>query len=90
VASQEQFKFTHIVAGASAFGKALLPRVAAKLDVSPISEVIDIKDADTFVRTIYAGTLVSQNSRMMHYRWIFKTDIFCRQCCYDTESQGCY
>jgi len=58
VASQKQFSFTHIVAGASAFGKALLPRVAAKLDVSPISEVIGIKDENTFVRTIYAGNAV--------------------------------
>lgn len=55
LATQNQFKFTHIVAGASAFGKAVLPRIAAKLDVSPVSEIIDIKSADTFVRTIYAG-----------------------------------
>ncbi|NEU36123.1 electron transfer flavoprotein subunit alpha/FixB family protein, partial [bacterium LRH843] len=34
LATHAQFKFTHIVAGASAFGKGLLPRVAAKLDVS--------------------------------------------------------
>lgn len=58
LAAQNQFKFTHIVAGASAFGKNLAPRVAAKLDVSPISEIIDVKSADTFVRTIYAGNAV--------------------------------
>ncbi|CAL8098976.1 unnamed protein product [Orchesella dallaii] len=58
VESQKQFKFTHIIAGASAFGKGLLPRVAAKLDVQPISEVTEIKGADTFVRTIYAGNAV--------------------------------
>jgi len=58
LASQNQFNFTHILAGASAFSRSLLPRVAAKLDVSPISDIIGIKDADTFVRTIYAGNAV--------------------------------
>ncbi|KAM6961366.1 electron transfer flavoprotein subunit alpha, mitochondrial [Aplochiton taeniatus] len=55
LATQQQFNFTHICAGASAFGKNLLPRVAAKLDVAPITDIIEIKSADTFVRTIYAG-----------------------------------
>jgi electron transfer flavoprotein alpha subunit len=55
VATQKQFGFTHILAGASAFGKTVLPRVAALLDVSPISDVTAITNADTFVRTIYAG-----------------------------------
>ena len=32
-----------------------MPRVAAKLDVSPISEITGVKDKETFVRTIYAG-----------------------------------
>jgi len=58
LASQEQFKFTHIIAGASALSRGLLPRVAAKLDVSPISDIIGVKDADTFVRTIYAGNAI--------------------------------
>ncbi|XP_028145590.1 electron transfer flavoprotein subunit alpha, mitochondrial [Diabrotica virgifera virgifera] len=56
--AQKQFKFTHIIAGASAFGKALLPRVAAKLDVSPVTDIIAIKSPDTFVRTIYAGNAI--------------------------------
>lgn len=55
LATQQQFNFTHIVAGASALGKSLLPRVAAKLDVSPINDITEVKAPDTFVRTIYAG-----------------------------------
>jgi electron transfer flavoprotein alpha subunit len=58
LAAQKQFNFTHIIAGATAKGKSLVPRIASKLDVSPISEVIAIKDADTFVRTIYAGNAI--------------------------------
>ncbi|CAG9581640.1 unnamed protein product [Danaus chrysippus] len=58
LATQKQFNFTHILAPATAFGKSLLPRVAAKLDVSPITDIIGVKDANTFIRTIYAGNAV--------------------------------
>jgi len=58
LATQKQFGFTHIVAGASAFGKSILPRVAALLDVSPISEITGVIDSETFVRTIYAGNAI--------------------------------
>lgn len=58
VALQSQSKFTHIVTGATAFGRNVAPRVAAKLDVSPVSDIIGIKSADTFVRTIYAGNAI--------------------------------
>lgn len=55
---QKAHGFTHILAGASSMGKSVLPRVAAKLDVAPISDITGVKDPNTFVRTIYAGNAV--------------------------------
>lgn len=65
LAAQSQFNFTHILAGASAFGKNVAPRLAAKLDVAAVSDITDIKSEDTFVRTIYAGNAI-QTVKVSH------------------------
>ena len=44
-----------VLVPATSAGKNFAPRVAAKLDASPISDVIEVVSADTFVRPIYAG-----------------------------------
>jgi len=51
--------YTHILAPATAFGKNVLPRVAARLDVAQISDIISVESADTYTRPIYAGNAIA-------------------------------
>jgi len=50
--------YSAIVAPATAFGKNILPRVAAKLDVMQISDITKVISSDTFERPIYAGNAI--------------------------------
>ena len=51
--------YTHVLAPATAYGKNILPRVAARLDVGQISEITKVDSPDTFERPIYAGNVIA-------------------------------
>ena len=59
IAAANGSNYSHILAPATAYGKNILPRVAAKLDVAQISEITKVDSPDTFERPIYAGNAIA-------------------------------
>ena len=51
--------YSHLLAPATASGKNVMPRVAAKLDVAQLSDITKVVSADTFERPIYAGNAIA-------------------------------
>jgi len=77
--------YSHILAPATTTGKNLLPRVAALLNVAQISDIVEVKSDDTFVRPIYAGNALAtvQSSDAIKVITV-RTTAFA-----DAESGGC-
>ena len=52
-------RYTHILSAHSVFGKSVVPGIAARLDIAPITDVVEIHAPATYVRPTYAGNILS-------------------------------
>lgn len=68
VIAQLADQYTHILAPASAFGKNVMPRVAALKEVSQVSNIIQIINQDTVVHPIYAGNALETVQMLDHLK----------------------
>eukprot|EP01130_Rhizamoeba_saxonica_P002238 TRINITY_DN12085_c0_g1_i1.p1 TRINITY_DN12085_c0_g1~~TRINITY_DN12085_c0_g1_i1.p1 ORF type:complete len:339 (-),score=101.49 TRINITY_DN12085_c0_g1_i1:26-1042(-) len=57
---QGKQSFNYVLTAANSFGKNVLPRFCAKLDIQPVTDIQQIVDKETFIRPIYAGDAVAK------------------------------
>ncbi|AGF48411.1 electron transfer flavoprotein alpha subunit [Candidatus Kinetoplastibacterium oncopeltii TCC290E] len=73
--------YTHIIFNDSFYGKSIAPKIAAKLDVAPVSGVMNIISNDVFARTMYAGSIIA------HVRCLDPIKILTlRSCSFDNKN----
>ncbi len=60
VSARAAGNFTHVLAPASSNGKNVIPRVAAALDVTALTEIMSVEAEDTFTRPMYAGNAIAK------------------------------
>ena len=51
--------YTHVISASTSYGKNIIPRAAALSNMAPITDIINIKSENTFIRPIYAGNALS-------------------------------
>ena len=85
--------YSHLLAAATASGKNIMPRVAALLDEQPISDIVAVIDAETFVRPIFAGNAlatVTSSDRIKVITVRAASSIRCRQKAARRRSKSCH